>query len=278
MSTDVAKFEQEQMGFAWWTFQGWASLIVGTLICLGQLKNFEGFAVVLAAVNIGLSVMIIRFSKTAFVIMTVLSINPILWIINGIYIKNRWRDPRVLENQGQEEPQAAHVQTAEKSARHARDVGTVSVPAAAITPDARPTQVIEQGSAEPKALMLSEEELWEKGMQEAESPDRRQGLWAKCFGEAHGVESAAKAAYMAARVEEMKAEIQAAQQKQEARRQAEEEEQRLAHLDEVQRAYERLPKGTCPSCNAIIPATSVECPKCKALFGPYSAWSIKPRV
>lgn len=276
MSTDVAKSGQDRLGFAWWAFQGWASLIVGTLICLGQFKDLGGIAVVLAAVNIGLSVMIIQFSKTAFVIGTVLSINPILWIINGIYIKNRWRDPRVLENKGKGEAQEAHIHATEETARSARVVGTVSVPAAAITPDTWPTQAVEQSAAEPETLTPSDEELWEKGLQEAESPDRRQGLWAKCFGEAHGVESAAKAAYMAARVAEMKAEIWAAQQKQEARRRAEEEDRRLAHLDDAQRAYERLPKGSCPSCDAIIPVTSAECPKCKALFGPYSAWSVKP--
>lgn len=276
MSAGVVKSGQDRLGFAWWTFQGWASLIVGTLICLGQFKELGGFAVVLAAVNIGLSVMIIRFSKTAFVIGTVLSINPILWIINWIYIKNRWRDPRVLENQGNDEPQESHTQAAEERAGRVRVVGTVPVPAAAVTPDVWPTHAVAQGSAELEALMPSDEELWQKGMQEAESADRRQGLWAKCFGESNGVESTAKAAYMTARVAEMKAEIRAEQQKQEALRRAEEEERRLAHLDEPQRAYERLPKGTCPNCAAIIPVASEECPKCKSLFGPNSAWSVKP--
>ncbi len=276
MSTGVAKSEQKRLGYAWWTFQGWASLIVGTLICLGQLKGLGAFAVVLAAVNIGLSVMVIRFSKTAFVIVTVLSINPILWIINGIYLKNRWRDPRVLENKGKEEPQESHTQAAEENSRRAYVVSTAPVPEAVVKPDAWMTPAAGQGSAKPEAITPSDEDLWEKGMQEVESPDRRQGLWAKCFGEAHGVESAAKAAYMATRVAEMKAEIRAEQQKQEVRRRAEEEEQRLAHLDEAQRAYERLPKGICPSCDAIIPFASAECPKCKALFGPNSAWSVKP--
>ena len=275
MSKDVSKSEQARLGFAWWTFQGWASLIVGTLLCLGQFKDLGGFAVVLAAVNIGLSVMIIRFSKTAFVIATVLSINPII-CINGIYIKNRWHDSRVLENKGKEGAEPVHTQATEERARRERVVGTISVPAAEITPDAWPIQAVEQGSAEPEALTPADEELWEKGMREVESPDRRQGLWAKCFGETHGVESAAKAAYMSVRVAEMKAELREAQQKQEARRRAEEEERRLAHLDDAQRAHELLPKGTCPSCDAIIPVSSAECPKCHAMFGKYSAWSVKP--
>lgn len=274
MSTGATKAGQEGLGFAWWTFQGWASLIVGTLICLSQLKDLGSFAVVLAAVNIGLSVMIIRLSKTAFVIGTVLSINPILWIINGIYIKNRWRDPRVLENQGEEEP--ADAQPAEEITRSTRVVATVPMPEAAVTSGTLSTKAAGQRPSVPEAPTSWDEDLWEKAIQEAESPGRRQGLWAKCFSEAHGVEAAAKAAYMAARVAEMKAEIRAQQQEQEARRQAEEEEQRLAHLDEAQRAYERLPKGTCPNCDAIIPVASAECPKCKAQFGSGSAWNVRP--
>lgn len=276
MITDVPKPGKEQLGFAWWTFQGWASLVVGTLIFLGQYKDLGGLAIVLAAVNIGLSVMIIRFSKTAFVIGSVLSINPIIWIINGIYIKNRWHDSRVLENQGKEQAHAARIQAAEENVQGAWVVGTISISTTTITPDSRPSQTVKEGAAQPIALMPSDETLWERGMEEAESPNRRQGLWAKCFGEAHGVESAAKAAYMAARVVEMKAERQATLQLQEAQRQAEEEERRLAYLDENQRIQERLPKGNCPSCNAIIAVASTECPKCSAHFGSYSTWSVKP--
>lgn len=276
MSIDITKSHHDRLGFGWWTFQGWSSLIVGTLICLSQFKGLGGFAVLLAAVNVGLSVMVIRFSRTALSIATVLSINPILWIINGIYLKNRWRDPRVLENRGKEEAQVAHIHATQESARRAQVEGIASATAATIKSDTWPTRAAEQGSAKSELLPPSDEALWERGMKEAESPDRRQGLWAKCFGEANGVESAAKAAYMAVRVAEMKAEIRAEQQREEARRQEEEKEQRLAHLDEAQRAYELLPKGVCPSCDAVIPIASEECPKCKALFGLYSAWSVKP--
>lgn len=36
------------------------------------------------------------------------------------------------------------------------------------------------------------------------------------------------------------------------------------------------PFGTCPNCNAKIPLSVTECPKCKADFGPRSSWKIQP--
>lgn len=34
--------------------------------------------------------------------------------------------------------------------------------------------------------------------------------------------------------------------------------------------------GVCPSCKTTIPFFSEECPKCQALFGPDSAWQVRP--
>ena len=34
--------------------------------------------------------------------------------------------------------------------------------------------------------------------------------------------------------------------------------------------------GVCPSCESVIPLLSSECPKCKAMFGPASAWRVRP--
>jgi len=33
--------------------------------------------------------------------------------------------------------------------------------------------------------------------------------------------------------------------------------------------------GRCPNCAATIPRSSAECPQCKAVFGPGSAWKIE---
>lgn len=44
----------------------------------------------------------------------------------------------------------------------------------------------------------------------------------------------------------------------------------------ARQAEERLPKGTCPNCEKTIPLASLECKHCGAMFGPQSAWRIRP--
>ncbi|MCY1462409.1 hypothetical protein D9M71_801800 [compost metagenome] len=57
-------------------------------------KGSVGFAIFLLAANLLLCLGIIRYNKWCFLVMTVFSFNPALWIINGIYLKNRWNHPR----------------------------------------------------------------------------------------------------------------------------------------------------------------------------------------
>lgn len=274
MSEGLSESDRHQLGFGWWSFQGWGSLTLGTLICVGLFNQIGILAVILAIGNIGLSLMIIRLSRTALVVGTVLSVNPILWIINGIYIKNRWDDPRVLENRGGATSSDSRAAAAGDGA--GLEQGAPFVPSAQLVPDVSPSQAQTQAAGRSEVQTPEDEELWAEAMCEAESANRRQGLWAKCFAEARGVDPAAKAAYMVVRVAEMRAELLAERQALEARHRANEEQQRLAMLDEAQRTYELLPKGTCPNCDALIPVVSAECPKCRALFGPGSAWKVTP--
>ena len=62
---------------------------------LGALSELVGLAVVLIVINTALMIMILKLSKYAFLIATVISLNPLLWIINGIYLKNRWNHQKV---------------------------------------------------------------------------------------------------------------------------------------------------------------------------------------
>jgi hypothetical protein len=258
------------LGFGWWTFQGWASLVIGTLLILGQMREeLGGFAFVLVAVNVALSAMLLKYSKIAFVTATVLSINPLLWIINGIYIKNRWNDPRVLENRvasaGQENTRKTEepvdpMAPIERRVQHkeAKEIAALAASAPA------PVEAV------------STEDLWARAMFEADSQDRRPGLWAKCFAESGGVESAAKARYMSARVAELNAEKEAARGEAAEAAKSQERETRLAQLGAEEQAYARLPKGACPACTTVIPFASKECQKCRADFGPGAAWSPSP--
>lgn len=120
------------------------------------------------------------------------------------------------------------------------------------------------------------EKFWADALVEFESGTRRPGLWARVFAEAKGEEAVAKAAYLSRRAAEMQEEnanrvAAAEREERELAREAE-----LAELSEEQRAYERLPKGSCPSCGFVIPLSSDECPKCRAIFGDFSAWQVVP--
>lgn len=74
------------------------SLIVGSLYSLTVAAKFPLVGSILLGLNIWISVSILRMNRTAFLVGTVLSFNPLLWIINGIYLKNRWDHPLIKKN------------------------------------------------------------------------------------------------------------------------------------------------------------------------------------
>lgn len=49
-----------------------------------------------------------------------------------------------------------------------------------------------------------------------------------------------------------------------------------ASASDAPTAPSAMDRGQCPNCDAVIPMNSSECPKCKAQFGPGSAWEVKP--
>ncbi|NCC18971.1 MAG: hypothetical protein EOM29_08550 [Bacteroidia bacterium] len=89
--------ETDSITYGWWKTWAWLSLIFGNLYIFSQLKDTYNIELMsgLIIFNITLNILILRYNKYAFLIATILSINPILWIINGIYLKNRWNHPLV---------------------------------------------------------------------------------------------------------------------------------------------------------------------------------------
>jgi len=85
----------EDIGFEWWQTWAWLGLTFGNIYTFGVLSEQTGLAVVLIIINVILMFMILKFNKYAFLIATLLSLNPLLWIINGVYLKNRWNHPKV---------------------------------------------------------------------------------------------------------------------------------------------------------------------------------------
>lgn len=125
--------------------------------------------------------------------------------------------------------------------------------------------------------ITTSEQFWAAALQELEGPSRRPGLWARSFAEANGDEAMAKAKYLAFRSSEIDRESQASAIR---RKQSEEGQRRIRELDQLsedERAYALLPKGMCPNCGATIALTSQTCPKCKAMFGPGSTWTVTPQ-
>lgn len=94
-NTKIEREYKRDIGFQWWVVWAWLGLTLGNLYTLVALRDMIGLAIILVVVNSVLMVLILKFNKYAFLIATVLSLNPLLWIINGIYLKRRWRHPRV---------------------------------------------------------------------------------------------------------------------------------------------------------------------------------------
>ena len=94
-SQDTSAAEDELTGFTWWQIWGWMGLILGDLYLFSSIEIMPELTIILIILNTILMVMILKFNKYAFLIATLLSFNPLLWIINGIYLKNRWHHPKV---------------------------------------------------------------------------------------------------------------------------------------------------------------------------------------
>lgn len=84
----------EKTEFGWWRFYGWMNLLIAPLYLLLNLKlGLLGLFIVL--LNTILMVLVLKYNKYAFLLSTISSLNPLLWIINGIYLKNRWNHPKL---------------------------------------------------------------------------------------------------------------------------------------------------------------------------------------
>lgn len=85
--------------YAWGFFQGISGLIWGALIAVAAAGaiiddnwHVAAAALVAALAYIGSGWGVIRRYRWAWVPHTVLSLNPLWWIINSVYLRNRWRE------------------------------------------------------------------------------------------------------------------------------------------------------------------------------------------
>lgn len=87
--------KEHDLEFKWWTAWAWLGLTLGNLLLFVRLEGNKEIALILVVINTILMILILRFNKYAFLTATVLSLNPLLWIFNGIYLKNRWNHPKI---------------------------------------------------------------------------------------------------------------------------------------------------------------------------------------
>jgi len=88
-------FNNSNVGFQWWVVWAWLGLTFGNLYMFTLLQGAVALAVTMIIVNSFLMIKILEFNKYAFLVATMLSMNPIIWIVNGIYLKRRWNHQRV---------------------------------------------------------------------------------------------------------------------------------------------------------------------------------------
>jgi len=94
-STKFEKEHKKDIGFQWWVVWAWLSLTLGNFYTIFILRDMMILAVILITISSVLAVMILRFNKYAFLVATILTFNPLFWIINGIYLKRRWHHSKV---------------------------------------------------------------------------------------------------------------------------------------------------------------------------------------
>lgn len=88
--------ESINLEFKWWKTWAWLNLTLGNayLFNLGYTSDMS-FSILLIALYSILFIFVLRYNKWCFLVATILCLNPLLWIINGIYLKNRWKHPLV---------------------------------------------------------------------------------------------------------------------------------------------------------------------------------------
>ena len=100
MPSDHKESTTLDLGFGWWKAWGWLGITIGNIYIIATIgsKGMTGWFLVIA--NSIFCIMILQMNKYAFLVATIMSLNPLIWIINGVYLKRRWRHPRLNPPKG----------------------------------------------------------------------------------------------------------------------------------------------------------------------------------
>jgi drug/metabolite transporter (DMT)-like permease len=100
-NTDLHEKTPEARPFKWGYFGGFVGLIGGGLLLLldlftimqgGPAVEWATISIVYTLVVVLVAYWVLQRKKWAWVVFTIMQINPIMWIINGIYGARRWKE------------------------------------------------------------------------------------------------------------------------------------------------------------------------------------------
>ncbi len=83
------------VGFGWWNT--WAILVAisSCILFIVTIGLKEILIPTISLLSLICSVLVMKMNKYAFLISTLITLNPLIWLINGVYLKNRWSHPTV---------------------------------------------------------------------------------------------------------------------------------------------------------------------------------------
>ncbi len=172
--------KQEELGFTWWLVWSWLSLAIGVPLAFMMMLSREWGLTVLFFIPIHITICIymLKYNRYAFTAGTALTLNPIIWIINGIYVKNRWEHPKVIAGSVKKPVKTQNI----SKAREPSDIVSTSTSSAVKT--------IKEASNSDYARIANE----------ITSGNIDQGLWTRLFVETDGDENRTRARYIKARI------------------------------------------------------------------------------
>jgi len=88
--TQEEAIESIKIGFTWWKVWGTLGLLSSLVYMILSMTKGDSVEFMIAFFYVLATFFTLRMNKYAFLLLTAFSLNPLLWLINGIYLKNRW--------------------------------------------------------------------------------------------------------------------------------------------------------------------------------------------
>ena len=96
------KVQDTQRTYRWWLVYSVMFILIYGLFMISfwtgwfdvEENGIKGEFIAAVAITVGVFftwlLSLFTYSRVAFLLATIFSLNPVIWVINGIYLKNRW--------------------------------------------------------------------------------------------------------------------------------------------------------------------------------------------